>query len=181
MYGEFVGQKLAFMQTQCKGTELDVVVSVVKECLRDIYPNLPIFPLQEEYKTCGIVVEEGVSSPQVKLDGFEYDKKLLNDKRRSTKLNHENWRIGDFFSALSQSARNILRASVQLMHVSINTWVFFINVTHVILSHTTMTPSITTSVLHTKGKEERGRERKLNLEKALKRLNSINLMMQRRF
>ena len=81
MAGELMERKLSFLQMNCKGTQMDIIVSVVKECMRDVYPNLPIFPSEEGYKgfsesgvsVVGDVIESGVG----KFEGFEMDKDLL--------------------------------------------------------------------------------------------------------
>ena len=84
MAGEWMERKLSFLQTHCKGTQMDIIVSVIKECMRDVYPNLPIFPSEEGYKgfsessvsglsVVGDVVESGVG----KFEGFEMDRDLL--------------------------------------------------------------------------------------------------------
>ena len=43
MPGEWLERKLSFLQTHCKGTEMDIIVNIIKECMRDVYPNVPIF------------------------------------------------------------------------------------------------------------------------------------------
>ena len=42
---------------------MDIIVSVIKECMRDVYLNLPIFPSEEGYKTSSL--ESGVSGGSV--------------------------------------------------------------------------------------------------------------------
>ena len=81
MAGEWMERKLSFLQMHCKGTQMYIIVSVIKECMRDVYPNLPIFPSEEGYKgfsesgvsVVGDVIKSGVG----KFEGFEMDKDLL--------------------------------------------------------------------------------------------------------
>ena len=47
MPGEWLERKLSFLQTHCKGTEMDIIVNIIKECMRDVYTNVPIFPSEE--------------------------------------------------------------------------------------------------------------------------------------
>ena len=93
MAGEWMERKLSFLQTHCKGTQMDIIVSVIKECMRDVYPNLPIFPSEEGYKgfsessvsgvsVVGDVVESGVG----KFEGFEMDKDLLRLKEEKYRI-----------------------------------------------------------------------------------------------
>ena len=45
MAGEWMEKILSFLQTHCKGMEMDIIVSVIKECMRHVYPNVPIFSI----------------------------------------------------------------------------------------------------------------------------------------
>ena len=93
MVGEWMEKKLSFLQTHCKGTQMDIIVSVIKECMRDVYPNLPIFPSKEGYKgfsesgvsgvsVVGDVVESGVW----KFEEFEMDADLLQLKEEKYRI-----------------------------------------------------------------------------------------------
>ena len=44
MDGEWLEQKIFYITNLCRKTELDCLVTVIKEALRDMYPNIPIFP-----------------------------------------------------------------------------------------------------------------------------------------
>ena len=45
---EWLEQKLMYLGNVCKKTELDCLPNVIKEALRDIYPNVLIFPTLEQ-------------------------------------------------------------------------------------------------------------------------------------
>ena len=109
MAGEWMERKLSFLQTHCKGTQMDIIVSVIKECVRDVYPNLPIFPSEEGYKTSSL--ESGVSGGSVsgvsvgESDvgdvGFEIDQDLLRSKEeryriRSKVIDGKRWFLCPF-------------------------------------------------------------------------------------
>ena len=106
MSGEWMERKLSFLQMHCKGTEMDIIVSVFKECMRDVYPNLPIFPSEEGYKTSSL--ESGVSGVSVsgvcvgESDvGFEINQDLLRLKEeryriRSKVLDGKRWFLCPF-------------------------------------------------------------------------------------
>ena len=42
---EWLKRKIVYLANTCKKTELDFLANVVKEALRDVYPNIPIFPV----------------------------------------------------------------------------------------------------------------------------------------
>ena len=45
MDGEWLERKIVYLANRCKKTKLDFLANVVKEALRDVYPNIPIFPV----------------------------------------------------------------------------------------------------------------------------------------
>ena len=45
MDGEWLERKIVYMGNTCRKTELDCLPNIVKEALRDVYPNIPIFPV----------------------------------------------------------------------------------------------------------------------------------------
>ena len=45
MDGEWLEWKLVYLGNVCRKTELDSLPNIIKEALRDIYPNVPIFPV----------------------------------------------------------------------------------------------------------------------------------------
>ena len=69
---------------------MDIIVNVIKECMQDVYLNVPIFPSEEGYRgfsASGVsVVGDVVESDVGKFEGFEMDKDLL-------KLKEERYRI----------------------------------------------------------------------------------------
>ena len=90
MAGEWMERKLSFFQTHCKGMEMDIIVSVIKECMRDVYPNVPIFQSEEGYKgflESGVsVVSDVIESDVWKFEGFEMDKDLLQLKEEKYRI-----------------------------------------------------------------------------------------------
>ena len=46
MHEEGLKQKLLHVQKTVKGTELSLLVNVIKECMHDMCPNIPIFHLK---------------------------------------------------------------------------------------------------------------------------------------
>ena len=69
---------------------MDIIVNIIKECMQDVYPNVPIFPSEEGYRgfsASGVsVVGDVVQSDVGKFEGFDMDKDLL-------KLKEEKYRI----------------------------------------------------------------------------------------
>ena len=72
---------------------MDIIVSVIKECMRDVYPNVPIFPSEEGYKGFSesgeggtSVVSDVVESDVRKFEGFEMDKDLLQLKEEKYRI-----------------------------------------------------------------------------------------------
>ena len=63
---------------------MDIIVNIIKECMRDVYPNVPIFPTEEGYRgssTSGVSVVGDVAESDVgKFEGFDMDKDLLKVK-----------------------------------------------------------------------------------------------------
>ena len=90
MPGEWLEIKLSFLQTHCKGTNMDIIVNIIKECMRDVYPNVPIFLSEEGYRGFSAsgegVVGDVFQSDVGKFEGFDMDKDLL-------KLKEEKYRI----------------------------------------------------------------------------------------
>ena len=48
MDGEWLEWKIFYIANVCRKTELDCLATVIKEALRDMYPNVPIFPAVEK-------------------------------------------------------------------------------------------------------------------------------------
>ena len=48
MDGEWLEWKLVYLRNVCRKTELDCLPNVIKEALRDVYPNVPIFPTPQQ-------------------------------------------------------------------------------------------------------------------------------------
>ena len=90
MPGEWLERKLSFLQTHCKGTKMDIIVNIIKECMRDVYPNVPIFLSEEGYRgfsTSGVSVFGGVVESDVgKFEGFDMDKDLLKVKEERYRI-----------------------------------------------------------------------------------------------
>ena len=88
------GEELVILQTII--SKMDIIVNVIKEYMRDVYLNVPIFPREEGYRGS---TASGVSSVSVvgdviksdvggegKFEGFDMDKDLL--QLRGIELNH---------------------------------------------------------------------------------------------
>ena len=64
MHGEWLERQLVHLQKTVKGTDFSLLVNVMKECIRDMYPNIPIFPFEVAY-SCA--TSRNVESPAVSL------------------------------------------------------------------------------------------------------------------
>ena len=108
MPGEWLERKLSFIHTHSKGSKMDMVVSAIKECMRDVYPNIPIFPTEKGYSSLvsGSAVsasaqeeveEEGQEVPVDKaaMEGFDYDEHVAARKEgysiRSKMIDGKRW------------------------------------------------------------------------------------------
>ena len=107
MPGEWLERKLSFIHTHSKGSNMEMVVSAIKECMRDLYPNIPIFPSEKGYRSVlGSAVSasaqeevepEGREVPVDKatMEGFDYDEHVAARKEsytiRSKMIDGKRW------------------------------------------------------------------------------------------
>ena len=63
MHGEWLECQLVHLQKMVKGIDFSLLVNVMKECMRDMYPNIPIFPSEVAYScaTSGNIETPAVS------------------------------------------------------------------------------------------------------------------------
>ena len=111
MPGEWLERKLSFLQRHCKGTEMDIIVNITKECMRDVYPNVPIFLTEEGYRgssASGVsVVGDVIESDVGKFEGFDRDKDLLKVKEeryriRSQMIDEKTWFLCPFETCIAR-------------------------------------------------------------------------------
>ena len=86
MHGEWLEHQLVHLQKTVKGTDFSLLVNVMKECMRHMYPNIPIFPSEVAYScaTSGNVERPAVSLHEEGKSGDIVDivteKSLIFDK-----------------------------------------------------------------------------------------------------
>ena len=63
MHGEWLEHQVVHLQKMVKGTDFSLLVNVMKECMWDMYPNIPIFLSEVAYSsaTSGNVERPAVS------------------------------------------------------------------------------------------------------------------------
>ena len=87
MDGEWLERKIVYLANTCKKTELDCLANLLKEALRDVYPNIPIFPVigqgvfsREEKKESPIETKVGEDVEESKIR--QIDSNLLAEKMK---------------------------------------------------------------------------------------------------
>ena len=84
MDGEWLERKIVYMANTCRKTELDCLPNIVKEALRDVYPNIPIFPVigQGIFHRKESAIETKVQKDVQECEIPEIDENLLVEKMK---------------------------------------------------------------------------------------------------
>ena len=82
MDGEWLECKLVYLGNVCRKTELDCLPNVIKEAIRDVYPNVPIFPTPQQLMVGKkLIPEEKNSGLEDACKFAEIDEQLMEEKK----------------------------------------------------------------------------------------------------
>ena len=84
MDGEWLERKIFYIANLCRKTELDCLVTVIKEALRDMYPNIPIFPTvqKELFEECEVSSEQKIDEELEKSKFAKIEGELQKEKEK---------------------------------------------------------------------------------------------------
>ena len=94
MYGEWMERKMVYILNHTKGRELEIVVNAIKEVMRDLYPNIPIYPTEAEYvermkKDVEKVKPEESKSSTSTPEKFQLDEEVVAKKKEYKIKSHK--------------------------------------------------------------------------------------------
>ena len=71
-----------YLGNVCKKTELDCLPNVIKEALRDIYPNVPIFPTPQQPMVGKKLIPKEKTGMEDACKFAEIDEELVEEKKK---------------------------------------------------------------------------------------------------
>ena len=82
MDGEWLEHKLIYLGNVCRKTELDCLPNVIKEALRDIFPNVLIFPTLQQPMVGKKSILKEKSGMEDTCKFAEIDEELIEEKKK---------------------------------------------------------------------------------------------------
>ena len=79
---EWLEWKLMYLGNVCRKTELDCLPNVIKEALRDIYPNVPIFPTPQKQMVGDKSIPKEKRGMEDTCKFAEIDEELVKEKKK---------------------------------------------------------------------------------------------------
>ena len=81
MDGEWLERKLVYLGNVCRNTVLDCLPNVIKEALRDIYPNVLIFPTPQKPTVGKKLIPKDKKEMEDICKFAEIDEELVEEKK----------------------------------------------------------------------------------------------------